>query len=74
MAKFSDNLIFFRYNYISETKREIYYQEGALPQKMSPASYTVAGGEVLKNPLDAINLKRHFWSMNFGLIFKFCLY
>lgn len=51
-------------------KREIYYQEGALPQKMSPASYTVAGGEVLKNPIDAINLKRHFWSMNFGLIFK----
>ena len=51
-------------------KNEINYIDGKLPLRKSPASYTVESGEVLKNPIDAIDLKRKFWSMNFGLIFK----
>ena len=46
------------------------YKEGTLSMATTPASYTVKGGEVLRNPVDAIDLKRHFWSMNIGLIFK----
>ena len=46
------------------------YQGGGLSLVTAPASYTVSGGEVIKNPIDAVDLKRHFWGINFGLIFK----
>ncbi len=46
------------------------YQQGHLFYGILPAEYTVDGGEVLRNPMESIDLKRRFWSLNIGLIFK----